>query len=85
LAKFLQVDEGFQVDTSVSHNTRRNDKPGDKVLFSRENFNRIIQPIKQDVAAMEDFLGRSLDNWDLSEERWCTTIKAASAPKTTAS
>lgn len=73
LAKFLQVDERFRFDTSVPYNSNRDSRLSNDMIFSRENFTRIIEPIKQDIAAMEDFLGRSLAIWDLSEERWCQT------------
>lgn len=73
LATFLTVDEGFTFDTSVAYNSsamRRGPKRKD-LAFSRGNFTRLIEPIRRDVAALEDFLGRSLALWDISEERWC--------------
>ncbi|MGI9319111.1 MAG: sulfotransferase family protein [bacterium] len=71
LTRFLRVDEGFKFDVSHSHAASPNRKPSNEFVFSHENFTRFIEPIRRDIAAMEDFLGRSLAIWDLSEERWC--------------
>jgi len=65
LTRFLRVDDGFKFRTNYNARQR------DEIIFSPDNFTRVIQPIKQDIAAMEDFLGRSLNIWDLSKERWC--------------
>ena len=42
----------------------------DEPKFDKEDYDKIIKQIKEDVAQMEKFLGRSLDLWDLSEEKW---------------
>ncbi|MCI5225191.1 MAG: sulfotransferase [Candidatus Electrothrix sp. AX2] len=71
LAKFLQVDESFKFNTSVTHNSNPKHRLSNDMIFSHDNYMRIIEPIRQDVAALENFLGRSLAIWDLSEEYWC--------------
>jgi hypothetical protein len=71
VAKFLSVEEEFKFDTRRSHNAAMNSEPNDELVYSRENFTRLMQPIRRDIAAMENFLGRSLAIWDLSEEHWC--------------
>ena len=48
----------------------------DELKFDKESYDNIIKPIKEDVDQMEKFLGRSLDLWDLSEERWVKKDKA---------
>ena len=43
---------------------------GGDAPFGREAYRRIIGPIREDAAALEAYLGRSLTFWDLSEARW---------------
>jgi hypothetical protein len=49
---------------------RENFEPKD-LKFSPRNYRKISKIIKQDVAEMEKYLGRSLGIWDLSKEKWC--------------
>lgn len=74
LARFLRVDESFKFGTSNTYNSNRSRRPSNDKVFTHKNFMRIIEPIRRDIAALEDFLGRSLATiWGLSEERWCIT------------
>lgn len=52
--------------TLVSSEIRDNNS-----LFDKEDYDSLIGPIREDVRALEEFMGRNIDHWDLSEERWC--------------
>ncbi len=41
--------------------------------LSPASYRALIEPIEKDVAELERFLGRSLDQWDLSAKRWSTS------------
>lgn len=45
--------------------------------LSPASYEALIGPLKEDLAQLEQFLGRSLDLWDLSPERWCTAERTA--------
>lgn len=36
-----------------------------------ETYARLLEPIQADTARLEEFLGRKLDLWDFSPEKWC--------------
>ena len=49
----------------------RNSFPEKELLYTEENYEMIINKILQDIANLENLLGRSLDIWDVSKEKWC--------------
>jgi len=60
-------------DRLVTHNKSKNRKTFDRaqLKFSRDSFDRLMQPIGPDVAAMSEFLGRDLTaTWNLDAEHW---------------
>lgn len=60
--RFLDIEE---IDLSGEKFIATNQSPrNDNDTFSLESFEKLIGPITEDVAKMEQFLGRSL-NWDL--------------------
>jgi hypothetical protein len=42
-----------------------------ELKFPKEYFYEIIPKINENVKGIEEFLGRKIDIWDLSEEKWC--------------
>lgn len=44
-----------------------------ELLFTGENYNRLMSLISKDLDTLESTLGRSLKIWDLSKEKWCKT------------
>lgn len=60
-------------DRLVTHNKSKNRKSFERaqLKFKRDSFDRMIQPIQPDVAAMSEFLGRDLTAiWNLDAEHW---------------
>jgi hypothetical protein len=78
ICAFLGLWSGFAFDTSLLYraSTRgevraQESAPPPRPRFSAESYDRMIGAIREDVARLEAFLGRKLDLWDLTRERWC--------------
>ena len=50
----------------------RSDVHAHQSRFGRATYDELMATLAPDVSRLEAFLGRSLDLWDLSPERWCT-------------
>lgn len=76
LARFLGVRADFAFDTSLLYRAspvgiRRDMREVSRGHYSPASFDKIIGPVREDVAKLEEFLGRDLSLWDLSRGTWC--------------
>jgi hypothetical protein len=78
ICAFLGLETGFPFDTSLLYRAARRGEarsearaPASGPRFSEATYERLIGPIREDVARLEAFLDRRLGAWDLSRERWC--------------
>ncbi|MCH2172911.1 sulfotransferase [Myxococcota bacterium] len=78
LCRFLQLDSGFDFDTSMLYRASPIAESLDSaatsrapVRFSQSTYEYLMGSIRDDVRQLESYLGRKLDMWDLSKETWC--------------
>lgn len=69
---------GVNADIEIAPTLKKYNKSIIKTRFSKDDsklskemYSQLITPIKEDITELEKFLDRSLDFWDLSEEKWC--------------
>lgn len=68
---FLDISDFKYNHTSYKYGeSNREGFTHDDLKFTKNNYNKYIGEIKNDVRQMEEFLERSLDIWDLTEETW---------------
>lgn len=73
VVEFLEADQDYSftgLDTVYNKSAHRESYTKSDLKFSKEQYDRIIIPIKEDVSKFEKFLNRPLDLWDLSKEKW---------------
>ena len=60
----------IEATKSLNRSVSRNRFPDTRVM-SRVTYGRLMEAIRKDVAQLEGWMGRSLEMWDMSPERWC--------------
>ncbi len=55
----------------IYNKSNRSSFTDNELLFTGENYNRLMFLISKDLKTLESTLGRSLTIWDLSKEKWC--------------
>ena len=81
ISEFLGISTDFEFDTSRVHNATSdriswwltgaaNEKVGDQ-FFSMPVFEKLQREVVPDVQSLQDFMGKSLDLWNLSSSKWC--------------
>lgn len=59
-------------EISVIHkSTIRGRFSAEELLFAEDNYLHHMVPIKEDMKVLESIIGRPVNHWDLSKERWC--------------
>lgn len=75
LARNVAFDTSMLYRASPVGQPRQSPAPVEaKLRFTSTAYERLIGPIRDDVAKLEAFLGRRLDVWDLSRKRWCIRV-----------
>lgn len=73
LHEFLEVRPlDMEGDPRVYHrSSNRKDFAPQDLLFSKREYETVMEQIAPDVEALQRWLGRSIPDWDLSSSTWC--------------
>ena len=76
VCQFLNISEGpiANINTKQRNKTLVSSKVrAGNAHFEKDVYDDLITPIREDIAALEEFMGRSIDHWDVSEAKWCSS------------
>ena len=74
LCKFLDIDHSYKFAKPQVMNPSESRNRIDKkdLLIPEEQYQEMLKQILEDKQKLEEFVGRKIDCWDLSKEKWCS-------------
>lgn len=70
IAKFLEVDSDVDFNVKLKQKNKSITRTKVSKKFSKDGYNFLIDPIREDIEKLEKFLNKKLSLWDISEEKW---------------